>query len=88
MNIISDYFDEGLATNLVHLQLTYQCNDSMLHAIGRHAVCLKTLDVSCSSNVTVSGIKKLLFKVRGNISGMPLNAGRPNVILLFRITRC
>jgi hypothetical protein len=63
MNILSKCFDEGLANNLVQLQLTYQCDDSILIAIGRHSKCLKMLDVSCSSTITVDGIKNFIFKV-------------------------
>lgn len=63
MNILCKCFEEGLARNLVQLQLTYQCNDSILIAIGRNSKCLKMLDVSCSSTITVGGIKSFLFKV-------------------------
>lgn len=63
MNILCKCFEEGLASNLVQLQLTYQCNDSILIAIGRNSKCLKMLDVSCSSTITVDGIKSFLFKV-------------------------
>lgn len=64
MNILSDHFDEGLAARLVELQLTHQCDDSMLKAIGQHAKFLKKLDVSFSFNVTIDGVKGFLFKVR------------------------
>lgn len=63
MNILSKCFDEGLANNLVQLQLTYQCDDSILIAIGRHSKYLKMLDISCSSTITTNGIKSFIFKV-------------------------
>lgn len=63
MNILCKCFEEGLASNLVQLQLTYQCDDSILIAIGQHSKCLKLLDVSCSSTITVDGIKRFLLKV-------------------------
>lgn len=63
MNILCKCFEEGLASNLVQLQLTYQCNDSILTAIGRNSKCLKVLDVSCSSTITIDGIKSFIFKV-------------------------
>jgi len=63
MNILCKCFEEGLASNLVQIQLTYQCDDSILIAIGRNSKCLKMLDVSCSSTITIEGIKSFLLKV-------------------------
>lgn len=57
---------EGLASKLVHLRLLAICDNSILKAIGEHALCLKHLDISGSWNVDEAGIKNLLFRVCTN----------------------
>lgn len=54
---------ESLASKLVFLKLIAICDNTMLKTIGKHALCLKYLDVSGSWNVDDMGIQNLLFKV-------------------------
>lgn len=55
--------DEGLASKVVFLKLIAVCDNSILKAIGEHALCLKYLDLSGSWNVDEIGLQNLLFKV-------------------------
>lgn len=54
---------ESLASKLVFLKLVAIGDNNILKTIGKHALCLKHLDVSGSWNVDEAGIKNLLFKV-------------------------
>ncbi|VVC38016.1 Hypothetical protein CINCED_3A006974 [Cinara cedri] len=54
--------DEGLASKVVFLKLIAVCDNSILKAIGEHALCLKYLDLSGSWNVDEIGLQNLLFK--------------------------
>lgn len=63
MHILQQSLNEGLASKLVFLKLAAICDNSILKTIGKHALCLKHLDVSGSWNIDEKGIKHLLFKV-------------------------
>ncbi|XP_050065706.1 uncharacterized protein LOC126554688 isoform X2 [Aphis gossypii] len=84
MNILSKCFDEGLANNLVQLQLTYQCDDSILTAIGRHSKYLKILDVSCSSTITINGIKSFIFKNLNTFQNDMLNGSEVQIYAFLK----
>ncbi|XP_003247654.1 uncharacterized protein LOC100576013 [Acyrthosiphon pisum] len=84
MNILCKCLEEGLSSNLVQLQLTYQCDDSILTAIGRNSKCLKMLDVSCSSTITTDGIKSFLFKELNTFENDLLNGSETQVYAFLR----
>jgi len=62
MCILQKSLQDGLALKLVFLKLVAICDNSILKTIGKHALCLKYLDISGSWNVDDVGIKHLLFK--------------------------
>lgn len=63
MHTLQYSLNEGLASKLVSLRLAAICDNAILKVIGKHALCLKYLDVSGSWNIDEKGIKQLLFKV-------------------------
>ncbi|KAL4097345.1 hypothetical protein QTP88_022139 [Uroleucon formosanum] len=83
-NILYKCFEEGLASNQVQLQLTYQCNDLILIAIGRNSKCLKMLNVSCSSTITIDGIKSFLFKDLNTFQNDMLNGSEIQVYTFLK----